>query len=263
MKELLVFMRQHLVWLHQILVEYHLIYIDLWSLVHFWSGIVIFSCITALQWKNRWRWIFFFLTMFEVVEAFVFIGILRLFQPEKIPDVFMDIIIGMGGGYFTWLFFEKYWVKRKERQLIAIFLSSLSLAFVWTGFYGYRFNQEFFNYESFNFIVFLVWTGIGVLTLTLYHFLKKRYTKAYQVGLTYLFFLLLIVFLQFMAHMVFKVNEVAHAYPIRVFGFFEVNMKLVCFYLLVPMLNLLLAQWFFHLFSKHTQAVKGHEELVY
>ena len=66
-----------------------------------------------------------------------------------------------------------------------------------------------------------------------------------------------------MAHMVFKINEVAHAYPIRVFGFFEVNTKLVCFYLLVPMLNLLLAQWFFHLFSKHTQAVKGHEELVY
>jgi len=174
MKELLVFMRQHLVWLHHTLIEYGIVYIDLWSLVHFWCGMVVFSCLTALQWKNRWKWLFFFLSLFEVVEAIVFIGILRLFQPEKIPDVFMDIIIGMFGGYCTWLLFEKYKVSHKIRLIIVALLSSMSLAFVWTGLYGYRFNLESLNHQSFNFYAFLALSCIGALSLGLYFFLRKR-----------------------------------------------------------------------------------------
>ena len=93
------FIREFTVWLHQPLFEYGLFYIDLWSLVHFWSGMILFAGLSAQRWKNRWGWLAFFLIAFEVVEATIFISILRLFMPEKLPDCFTDVIIGMAGGY--------------------------------------------------------------------------------------------------------------------------------------------------------------------
>ncbi|MDD3728643.1 MAG: hypothetical protein PHN40_09925, partial [Dysgonamonadaceae bacterium] len=91
MRESLFFLRENFHWLHYVLVEYKLLYLDLWSIVHLWSGGLLFALLSALNCKHRWKWLFIIVVGFEIVEATFFIGVLKLFMPEKIPDVFMDI----------------------------------------------------------------------------------------------------------------------------------------------------------------------------
>lgn len=165
MLHLMKFIRECTVWLHQPLFESGMFYLDLWSLVHFWSGIMVFTGLTVLKWKHKWRWLAFFLFAFELVEATVFISILKMFRPEKLPDCFTDIFVGMAGGALVWYLFEK----RKWAGNFALFfvfwLAAGTVSFLWTGNFGYIFRDATENSAGFNWWIFLFWlvAGIGIL----------------------------------------------------------------------------------------------------
>jgi hypothetical protein len=172
MANLMHFIRQYTVWLHHTLLEYGLFYIDLWSLVHFWSGLILFTALSARGWKYRWRWLAFFLFAFEVVEATIFISIMKMFMPEKLPDSFTDIFVGLAGGCLVYFLFEQQQLPVNRSKLFLYWLASCTVAFVWTGNSGYVFSNPVFNTQGINWWVFFVWMTAGVGILFFYEKLK-------------------------------------------------------------------------------------------
>jgi len=172
MRDAMHFIREFTVWLHQPLFECGLFYIDLWSLVHFWSGMIVFVGLSALGWEKRWSWLGFFLLAFELVEATIFISIMKMFRPEKLPDCFTDIIIGMAGGYLIYLLFEKWKITRFHSKLFLFWHTAATLSFLWTGNSGYIFNNLNYDTTGFNWLVFIAWMIGGILIL--YFFDKMR-----------------------------------------------------------------------------------------
>lgn len=168
MLDLMQFIRQFTVWLHQPLFENGLFYIDLWSLVHFWSGLILFTGLSAQRWKNRWGWLAFFLIAFELVEATIFISIMKMFRPEKLPDCFTDIVIGMAGGYLIYYLFEKWKITNCYSRFFLFWLTAGTLSFLWTGNSGYLFNNPAHNASSFSWWVFIGWMVVGILILYFY-----------------------------------------------------------------------------------------------
>lgn len=173
MANLMHFIRQYTVWLHHTLFDYGLFYIDLWSLVHIWSGLILFTALSARGWKNRWRWLAFFLFAFEVVEATIFISIMKMFMPEKLPDSFTDIFVGLAGGYFVYFLYEKRRIPVNYSKLFLYWLASVTVAFVWTGNSDYVFSNPIFNTQGINWWVFLGWMTAGIAILAFYEKLKN------------------------------------------------------------------------------------------
>lgn len=192
MLDFIQFIREFTVWLHHPLFEYGLFYIDLWSLVHFWSGMILFTGLSAQRWKNRWGWLASFLIAFELVEATIFISIMKMFRPEKLPDCFTDIVIGMAGGYLVYLLFEKWKITNNYSKLFLFWLCAGTVSFLWTGNYGYLFN----NTPDFNWWVFLGWMIAGIGVLFLFEKLKSsKSNKMKSVAITWAVYLLTLLFL--------------------------------------------------------------------
>jgi hypothetical protein len=260
MKEILVFIRQHTIWLHHTIIEYKLIYIDLWSFVHLWSGAIVFACLSLLKWKNRWGWLLFFLTAFEILEAFLFIAVLKLFQPEKIPDVFMDIIIGMAGGYLVFYLFEKSSISKGVSNSIIKVFSSISLAFFWVGHYGFEYSLNNLNLGILNIQAFTLYTVMGYFLLFLFEWFEKfaikTYLKYFLFGLSYLFILLILyMFFAF----IMGISEVLHTDHYFNFLFFKIDKVLFFFYFIAPLVFILFYKWLLHIFKKQSVYLKYYE----
>jgi hypothetical protein len=183
MRDLMTSIREYTVWLHQTLFEYGLFYIDLWSLVHFWSGMIIFVSLTALGWRNRWRWLLYFLAGFEVVEATIFISVLKMFMPEKLPDSFTDIFIGFAGAYFVYFLFERLKINGNYSRLFLIWLSACTVSFLWAGNHAYTFNNPALNKPGINWWVFLFWMVVGMAILYVFNQMKSGLGHAKSVVL--------------------------------------------------------------------------------
>ncbi|HPR31593.1 MAG TPA: hypothetical protein PLK12_05850 [Prolixibacteraceae bacterium] len=253
MKEFLIFFRQHSVWLHHNLFEYKLIYIDLWSINHFLSGMIVLASLTALGWKNRWRWLFFFLSAFELVEATLFIALLKLFIPEKIPDVFMDVFLGMLGGYLIYLLFEKIPGILLYQSRIVMLISALTISFLWTGFYGYQYNINAMNSPGINVISFLSW-ALGGLAILLLHRAFKKTIRNRFIALTafYLTYLSGLFFGKWISYYLLNIKEISREASGFLFGFLPYNNALLLFYLMSPVFFILLNRGLFHIFNQQT-----------
>lgn len=190
MLDFMQFIRQFTVWLHYPLFEYGLFYIDLWSLVHFWSGLMVFIGLTVLGWKNRWGWLALFLTAFEVVEATIFISVMKMFRPEKLPDCFTDIFIGMAGGYLIYFLFEKRKITQTYSQFFVFLLAAGVVSFLWTGNSGYLFREISSDLPGMNWPVFWMWVVGGIIVLYLYSKLRIRnYSILKSISLTWITYL--------------------------------------------------------------------------
>jgi hypothetical protein len=196
MKESMQFIREFTVWLHHPIFEFGLFYIDLWSLVHLWSGIVLFTALSSLEWKNRWRWLFYFLFGFELVEAFIFISIMKMFRPEKLPDSFTDIVIGFAGGYLILFLFEKKKINQRFSKLFLFILTSGTVSFLWTGNNKFEFSNPMFNTPGINWWVFLccMLSGIGILFFY-EKLINLKINKIKMVAITWMTYISILIIL--------------------------------------------------------------------
>ena len=251
MKDFLIFFRENSIWLHKVLFEYKLIYWDLWTIVHFMSGAFAFGCLSALNSKKRWKHLFFILAGFEALEATVFIGILRLFMPEKIPDVFMDIIVGMAGGYFAYHIFEKASLSDKWKQLIIAIISSAIVAFFWTGFYHHKLNIPLGNNAALNYIVFLFWCIIGTLIVLIFKIINRKINKLFFAILSvYIIVVILFVPLNYLLVEALNIHELSHETARSFSGIVNVRYSTIEFMVILPVLTILNYRWFVHLTQK-------------
>ncbi len=251
MKDFLIFFREHSIWLHNVLFEYKLIYWDLWTIVHFMSGALAFACLSALNSKKRWKNLFFILAGFEALEATVFIGILRLFMPEKIPDVFMDIIVGMVGGYLAYRIFEKATLSDRSKQLIVAIISSAIVAFFWTGFYHYQLNIPLGNNAALNFVVFLFWCFIGTMIILIFRIISRKINKLFFAVIgVYIIVAIFFLPLNYLIVEALNIHELSHETARSFSGIVNVRYSSVKFIAILPVLTILNYRWFVHLTQK-------------
>ena len=251
MKEVLVFLRENATWLHYVIIEHKLLYFDLWSVVHFLTGALIFACLTALNCEKRWKWLFIILAGFEALEATIFIGILKLFMPEKIPDVFIDIIVGMAGAYLVYSILEKSDIGYEAKKLILAVISSAAIAFFWTGYYGYQLNTNSGNHTPLNIVAFLFWLFTGIAVVLLFRYLHKRFSNSfYSIIIVFTLFCILILPLNYLIAELLNIRELSHSRSIYLTGFMQANSTLVKFYLIFPFLVVTAYVWFNYLLKK-------------
>jgi len=229
------FIRVFTVWLHQPLFEFGLFYIDLWSLVHFWSGLILFAGLSARGWKNRWGWLATFLIAFEMVEATIFISIMKLFRPEKLPDCFTDIVIGMAGGYLVYLLFEKWKIAAAYSKLFLFWLTAVSVSFFWTGNSGYIFSNLELNTTNFNWLVFFDWMMLGILFLYFYERMSFVNGNAYiAIALSWITYLIpMLIYFSVPSKMLFA-NEASKVIYSPVIQFLPAKETKMVFSLIAP-----------------------------
>lgn len=235
MLELMQFIREFTVWLHYPLFEYGIFYIDLWSLVHFWSGLILFFGLSVQKWENRWGWLAFFLIAFELVEATIFISIMKMFRPEKLPDCFTDIIVGMAGGYLVYLLFEKWKITATYSNLFLFWLTAVSVSFFWTGNSGYIFSDPLRDTTSFNWLVFLGWMIIGIIILYFYNkmrILNRNTLKS--IAITWIVYLVLMLILSVSTSNMLFANEASKVYYSHLIPFLPAEATKNFFYLTAP-----------------------------
>lgn len=261
MRESLIFLRENFHWLHYVLVEYKLLYLDLWSIVHFWSGGLLFALLSAFNCKNRWKWLFIIVTGFEILEATFFIGVLKLFMPEKIPDVFMDIILGMAGGYWVYLMFEKGKINEKIKQHILILITTAVIAFFWTGFYSYQLNIHSEPAVSLNGTVVLFWWFTGYLLLLIFRKLQTKFNNGFysMLAISVLFYVFLIPF-YFLISEVLNIREISHEHNVIIGSLISLNLSLINFYLIFPILLVSVYSWLSHLSRKMTLTITSYDK---
>jgi hypothetical protein len=96
--------------LNIVILDNKLIFLNMWHLVHFISGVIVMFFIFKLFKKMRGRllklWMFLgILIVYETIELFFVAGGSSLFMAETKLDLFWDLIFGFLGGllvYFTY-----------------------------------------------------------------------------------------------------------------------------------------------------------------
>lgn len=92
----------------KIFVDESWIYLDLWSVLHFFSGFVLMFAILKYSWLGarlslgkKFFILFALLVAWEIFEAYLYLNF-SFISPESFVDVFWDLVIGMIGG---WLYY--------------------------------------------------------------------------------------------------------------------------------------------------------------
>lgn len=241
-------------WLYSVLFEYKFFYLDLWSIVHVWSGAVIFSILAAYKVKRRWLILLILLTLFEVVENTFFVIVLNIFKPEKIVDVFNDIALGMLGGYLIYVFYKSD-IAKKQKKLLPIFLSSITVAFIWVGGHGYNYTIAFFNSPFINWWALTTWTISGVTIIYLYNYFKNnifkgKYLFFKSIVSSWLIYLALLFTLKHVVNNLLFLRELPQRGAPLVFDIIHGSPIKHYFYILAPLLFIGLFIMFERLFTK-------------
>jgi hypothetical protein len=79
------------------LVKTELFSIDIWHIVHLFTGFVLMKFF-LINLVNPFLWLFVLLVAYEVFELYVISTGSKLFRPESILNILLDVLIGMLGG---------------------------------------------------------------------------------------------------------------------------------------------------------------------
>jgi uncharacterized membrane protein YeaQ/YmgE (transglycosylase-associated protein family) len=165
MSEIITYIHQHTGWLYVRIVDSGFLFFDFWSLVHFWTGLVLFLSLRRLSVRNAWGWLAAAIVGWELFELLALYIALDVFRPETLKDQLTDIVVGiLGAKVAAWLEARPRTLRPNFRQGqkqvgVPELLAAVTLAFLWVGNYGYAYNWERLNSAGLNYWAFSLWTG--------------------------------------------------------------------------------------------------------
>lgn len=226
--------RDNTEWLYGVIFEYNWFYYDFWSFVHLWSGAIIFAVLSAYNVKKRWLKLLLILGVFEVVETLFFIAILNLFKPEKAVDVVNDIVIGMLGGALMYAFFR--WNDTgKYTRFLALFISAVTVAFIWVGWYGYNYTIPFFNSPYVNWWALSCWTISGGTVILLFSNFKAKGSTFFAITFPWLIYLVLLFAVEYAAYHLLSFREITQGSTPLIFDIVHGSKIMHVFYVTAPL----------------------------
>lgn len=250
-------------WLYVKIFDSPIFFIDFWSFAHLWSGGVLFAIITIVNWRHKWRILFSLLIAYEIIEILIIFFSLHIFKPETIKDQFTDIVVGLLGGVIvrSW---SKYYSKKgtannvllDPQTHIALF-TSLTVAFLWVGYYGYRYNASIFNTPGINYYAYIIWALSILAVILLYSALSKKVKKVKSIVISWLLYFTGLCIFEYIAYHIFGLKEIGeHIHKPLIFDIIHGTTSLHIFYILVPFVTIYLNSLFAWLFNSACQRKK-------
>jgi len=232
---------EHTAFLYTMIYEKGFVFFDLWSIAHFWSGLVLFLVLAALNWKRKWFWLVFFILLYELCEvAFIYFA-LNIFKPERYNDLIMDVLVGVAGASISnfILLFNSNTKKGEYLHAWSFMLfSSITLAFIWVGNYQYTYNYEIFNTKGLNIGAFGLWTIGGFVFLLFYHATIRKEGRFFlRLFLAWIVYFVFLLVLEHTGYNTMQWHEVSipGARPL-ILGLIHGNRALHFYYLIFPFL---------------------------
>jgi uncharacterized membrane protein YeaQ/YmgE (transglycosylase-associated protein family) len=252
--DLVKFILAHSDWLYTKLFQNTFFFFDLWSIVHIWSGFLLFLLLKSQKIKRAFLILAAILIFYEIFEILFFYFAFYIFKPETIQDQVTDIVVGIGGGILAYYFlrFAMYNsnTHRKTIFRIIILVASITYAFPWVGFYKYHYNTVWLNTPGINLTTLILWVIGGYITIQIFRSLKYR-NPLVRLVVTWIFYIILLFGFEFTGYIILGVHEISTtgATPL-LFGLIHGNRILHVFYLVSPLCTISLYSVFSWLFFK-------------
>lgn len=176
-------------WLYTRLYENDWFYIDYWSFVHCWSGFLLFLFLLRLNIKFKWVTLILLLISYEGIEIVLRFMRINIFNSEVFTDTSTDLCVGMIGGVIAQIIYirKRKFYKRELNFWEPCFLTSISLAFVISGFYNFSSNITALENGERQPIIFVHWVLIIFSLLFIFRLLRRYISPI--IALLYLYIL--------------------------------------------------------------------------
>ena len=234
MDNFLLNIRDNSEWLYSIIFKYKWFYYDLWSFVYLWIGGIFFALLSAFSSKGKWLKLLLILSIFAFIENSISMKTLKLFESDRLLGIFNDIATGMIGGYFIYWFLKWKYTKKRSKWL-ALFISSITVSFLWVGFYGYRYSITFFNSPHINWWALTAWSGSGMIMIFFFFFLKDKINYLWGVIITWLTYISLLVAVEYIAYHLISLREVTEGTTPLIFDIIHGSRIMHVYYSTAPL----------------------------
>lgn len=237
-------------------------FFDLWSLVHLWNGFVLFVFFKSVNARKPFTKLLLVLFIYEIVEILIPYFALGIIRPETFKDQFTDIIVGMTGGGIGAFILKSTSVSNPHHlfrlKLFIIFLASVTYSFLWVGFYGYRYNIEFFNTPGINLYAWPAWAVGSALTIYYFDILKIK-NLLVKFLITWITYIAALFIFETIGYYVVRMHEISMPNPQPlIFGIIHGSSVLHFMYLFSPFFTISLYFGFRFLIFKALRQSKKH-----
>lgn len=94
--------------LNYIIIDKPFFFFNLWSIVHFFTGGILMYILTKkLKVKKPFKVLVILLVIYELFELAVIFSGSDLFKGERTLDIFLDVILGLLGGYVYYKYLKR------------------------------------------------------------------------------------------------------------------------------------------------------------
>ncbi len=95
-----------------VILDNNYLFIDYWSFIHLFFGVVLMFLIIKLSDDGEWH---NFINLFLILFLWeIFEGMVEWIRPESFTDIFYDLMFGMLGGIIYWKLNKRKNEKQKE-----------------------------------------------------------------------------------------------------------------------------------------------------
>lgn len=247
-------------WLYSIIFKYKWFYYDLWSFVNLWSGSIIFAILTAYKVKRKWIILLLILALPKIIDAAFSITIFDFFKPERSINILNDLVIGMLGAYLMHLYF--HWkLTKKHPKWLALFISSITIAFIWVGTYRYNYSIPFFNSPFINWWALTAWTVSGMTIIFVSSYIKTKINYFFGVTIPWLIYLIMLFAVEYIAYHLLSLREVSQGTTPLVFDIIHGTRIMHIYYTTAPLYFIGLFFLLSYIFKKIKLATSSEAKL--
>jgi hypothetical protein len=197
-------------WLYTKIYQNDFFFLDLWSIVHVWTGFMLLMLLRLFKIRRVFTTMFLILLMIEILEILTGYLAPDIFHPEIFKTRFIDLFLGMIGGLLSELFLRiaSGSIAKHEKGILSIlaFLAAFTYSFVWVGFYRYNYNVRLFNFPGINLAALVFWTSGAYTTIMFYQFLERK-TIVIRWLVTWSAYLLVLFTVEFTGYFIFRLHE--------------------------------------------------------
>jgi hypothetical protein len=231
----------HTEFLYTPILEKGFFYFDFWSLVHIWSGMILYLLLAAYNVKRRWLWLISIIILYEIIEVLFVYFALHIFKPERYNDLLLDIILGIIAALLCDRILS---VRNKKKNIVHLpqwslmLFSSVTYAFVWVGNYGYKYTYAIFNTKGLNIGAFGLWVAGGFIFMLFYYLIKNKEDKlTRRLILSWIVYFSFLLVTEYNGYYLMQWREISlpDSKPL-ILGLIHGNWVLHCYYLFFPFL---------------------------
>ncbi len=119
-------------WLYVKIFQNDWFFFDLWSVVHFGSGVVFYLLIHQFFRKNVFQVFVGVLLVYELFEIFLLYFMVRVILPETFKDQLTDVLVGLAGGFFGNQYLN---LAQAIKPFVRLFFISGVFGYLYVGFF--------------------------------------------------------------------------------------------------------------------------------